>query len=174
MMRIQYIWIVAGGLIAAILTACGYHFAGGGSFPAGVTRIFISMLENRTTETGVERVFTNDLIYEFTRSRKESLAKDRASANGILTGTISRLAVQNISRTSVSQATERRVTGTLNLRLESPDGRLLWKSGEIIEREAYDVDSENKTATDQNKADAIAELSKKMAESAFSRLTDDF
>ena len=174
MRRIQYVWIVAGGLIAAILTACGYHFAGGGSYPAGVTRIFIPMLENRTSETGVERVFTNDLIYEFTRSRKDSLAKELSSANGILTGTISRLSVQNISRSSVSRAKERRVTGTLNLQLESPDGRILWKSGEIVEREAYEVVTENKTATDQNKSDAIAELSKKMAELAFTRLTDNF
>lgn len=174
MMRIQYNRIVAGWLIAAILTACGYHFAGGGSFPAGVTRIFIPMLENQTTETGVERVFTNDLIYEFTRSRKESLAKDRSAANGILTGTIVSLSVENISRTSVSTAIERRVTGSLSLRLESPDGRVLWQSAGIVEREAYAVVAENKTATNQNKSDAIAELSKKMAESAFTQLTDNF
>ena len=157
-----------------MLTACGYHFAGGGKFPAGVTRIFIPMMENRTTQTGVERVFTNDLIYEFTRSRKEGLAKDRSSANGILFGTIAGLGVANISRSNVSTAIERRVTGTLRLRLESPDGRLLWRSANIVESEAFQVVDENKTATDQNKSDAIAEISKKMAESAFTALTDNF
>jgi outer membrane lipopolysaccharide assembly protein LptE/RlpB len=161
-------------LIVAMLTACGYHFAGGGKFPAGVTRIFIPMLENHTSETGVERVFTNDLIYEFTRSRKESLAKERATADGILIGTIVSLDVQNISRSSVSTAIERRVTGTLNLRLESPEGRVLWQAPGIVEREAYAVEDENKTATNQNKSDAIAEISKKMAESAFTQLTDNF
>lgn len=173
-MRIQCNWIFVGGLIAVMLTACGYHFAGGGKFPAGVTRIFIPMMENRTTQTGVERVFTNDLIYEFTRSRKEGLAKDRPSANGILFGTIAGLGVANISRSSVSTAIERRVTGTLRLRLESPDGRLLWRSANIVESEAFQVVDENKTATDQNKSDAIAEISKKMAESAFTALTDNF
>jgi len=175
MMKIGFKWTVIGTLLASItLAACGYHFAGGGKYPAGVTRVFIPMLENRSVETGVESMFTNDLIYEFTRNRKESLAKDRSTANGILIGTIVSLSVENISRSSVSKAIERRVTGTLNLRLESPDGRVLWKSGSIIEREAYEVVDENKTATDQNKSDAIAELSRKIAETAFTQLTDNF
>jgi outer membrane lipopolysaccharide assembly protein LptE/RlpB len=167
-------WYVIGAALTTILISCGYHFAGGGNFPAGVTRIFIPMLENRTAETGVERVFTNDLIYEFTRSRKDSLAKNRSDADGILTGVIAGLGVTNISRSSVSTATERRVIGTLNLQLESPEGRVFWKSGGIIEEEDYEVDSESKTATNQNKSEAIAELSRKMAQSAFTRLTDDF
>ena len=111
------------------ISGCGYHFSGSGSYPAGVKLIFVTLLENRTAETGVESTFTNDLIYEFTRNRKESLTRKRSSADGILSGTIARLAVANITRTSISTAKERRVTGTLTLRLESPDGRLLWNSG---------------------------------------------
>ena len=160
--------------MAVTLTACGYHFAGSGDFPAGVSRVFIPILENRSAVTGAESIFTNDLIYEFTRSRKESLAQDRSSADSILTGTIVSISVENISRSTVSTAVERRVTGILNLRLESPDGRILWASGNILERQAYSVVDGNKTATDQNKSDAIAAVSKKLAESAFNRLTDDF
>ena len=174
MMKCGSKWAGIGIVMTVFLFSCGYHFAGGGSFPAGVTRIFITMLENRTAETGVESTFTNDLVYEFTRNRKESLAKERSTANGILTGTIVRLSVQNVSRSSVSTAIERRVTGVLTLQLESPEGRVLWKSGSIVERQAYEVVSESKTATDQNKSDAIAELSKKIAESAFSQMTDNF
>jgi outer membrane lipopolysaccharide assembly protein LptE/RlpB len=162
------------GFWALTLSACGYHFADKGGLPAGVTRVFITMLENRSAETGAESIFTNDLIYEFTKNRKESLAQDRSSADGILTGTLVSLSVENISRSSVSTATERRVTGRLNLRLESPEGRVLWSSGNIVERQAYTVVDGNKTATDQNKSDAIAVVSEKLAESAFDRLTADF
>lgn len=161
-------------LSVLLLTACGYHFAGSGSFPAGVSRIFITILENRSAETGAESLFTNDLIYEFTRNRKESLVQERSSADAILTGAIVSLSVENISRSTVSTAVERRVTGTLNLRLESSDGRVLWSSGNIVERQAYAVVAGNKTATDQNKSDAIAVLSSKLAESAFNRLTENF
>ena len=153
---------------------CGYHFSGSGSYPSGVSQIFITLLENRTAETGVESTFTNDLIYEFTRNRKETLARDRSSADSILSGTIAGLSVANITRTSVSTATERRVTGTLTLRLESPEGRLLWVSGNIVESEAYEVVAGDKMATERNKSQAIATLSRKLAESAFNRLTEDF
>ncbi len=162
------------GFLAATLTACGYQFAGRGGFPAGVSRVFIPILENRSAETGAESIFTNDLIYEFTRNRKESLAQERSSADGTLTGTIVSISVENIARSTVSTAVERRVTGILNLQLESPEGRILWASGNIVERQAYSVVDGNKAATDRNKSDAIAVVSKKLAESAFNRLTDDF
>lgn len=157
-----------------LVTACGYHFVGGGKFPGGVSRIFITMLDNRSSETGVESTFTNDLIYEFTRNRKEAVAKDRASADAILSGTIVRISAQNVSRSSVSTALEREVTGVLNLRLVTPGGQTIWSSGNLSERQAYSVVSENKTETNQNKSEAIREVSRKLAESGFSLLTDNF
>jgi len=170
--RILFILVIA--IFFACFSGCGYHFSGSGSYPAGVKLIFVTLLENKTAETGVESTFTNDLIYEFTRNRKESLARERSSADGILSGTIARLSVANITRSSVSTATERRVTGTLTLRLESPEGQLLWKSGDIVESEAYAVVGGDKLATDRNKSKAIVTLSQKLAESAFNRLTEDF
>ena len=163
-------------IIAAVilLSACGYHFAGSGKFPGGVKRIFIDMLQNRSSDTGVESTFTNNLIYEFTRRREAAVAEDRAAADAILSGTIVSLSVDNVSRASISTALERQVTGVLNLRLESLDGSVLWASGNIVERKSYLVVDGNKTATDQNKSDAIAELSRRLAEAAFSRLTDNF
>lgn len=157
-----------------LLVACGYHFAGSGRFPGGVRHIYITMLKNRTSETGVESRFTNDLIYEFTRNREAAVADNRESADAILTGTIVSLAVQNISLATIDTAIERRVIGTVDLRLARPDGQLIWSSGNIVDQEDYMVVSGNKTATDQNKSDAIAELSKKIAEAAFNRLTDNF
>ena len=37
------------------------------------------MPEDPPPETGAESLFTNDLIYEFTRNREESLVKDAVS-----------------------------------------------------------------------------------------------
>ena len=170
-------WFEYGGVIgalAAMLFGCGYHFSGSGSYPAGVSKVFIAILENRSAETGVESTFTNDLIYEFTRNREESLVEDRSAADAILTGSISRISVADVSRSSISTAVQRRVTGILNLRLESPDGRLLWSSGNLVEKQAFAVVDGNRTATDQKKSEAIADVSRKLAESAFNRLTDNF
>ncbi|MDL2269851.1 LPS assembly lipoprotein LptE [Desulfosarcina sp. OttesenSCG-928-A07] len=160
--------------LVCVLTACGYQFTGSGKFPAGVSRIFITMLENRSSEPGIESTFTGDLIYEFTRNRKSAIADDRESADAVLSGTLSRITTDTISRSSISTALERRATATLNLRLISLDGQVIWSSGDIVEDETYLVVQDNKAATNENKRKALLQISKKMAESAFSRMTDDF
>lgn len=173
-MKNGWTWGSVCAVVVILIAGCGYHFAGRGDLPADVTRVFIIILENRTAETGVESTFTNDLIDEFTTKRKDLLVRQRSSADGILTGTIVSLNVENISRVTVSTAVERIIAGTLNLRLESADGRILWSSGNIVERQTYAVVEGNKTATDLNKSEAIVAVSKKLAESAFDRLTNDF
>ena len=40
------------------LTSCGYRFAGGEALPQGVESLFIEMLDNKTTEPGVDVVVT--------------------------------------------------------------------------------------------------------------------
>ena len=45
----------------AVLTACGYRFTGGGDLPENVRKISVAVFENRTQETGLETVVTNDL-----------------------------------------------------------------------------------------------------------------
>lgn len=170
--QVAYKWLVAVLLIA--MAGCGFRFAGQGRLPAGVSRVFVAVLDNRTTVTGLEGIFTNDLIDEFTRRREESLERDRSRADAVLTGTIVRLAEDSVARTSVSMAAERRVAGTVNLRLESQQGRVLWSSGNMVERQDYAVVEGDDAATDRNRSAAIAALSRRLAETAFNRLTDDF
>ena len=166
--------IIVVAVLLTTLSACSYRFAGSGRLPAGVSRVFVEILDNRSAETGVEQLFTNDLIGEFTRMNAGLLAPSREVADGILTGTIVRLSVGDLTRSSVSTSVEREVTGRLRLQLLSMDGRILWSSGDMVERQAFAVDAGDKSATDQNKTEAIAAISTKLAEYAFSRLTADF
>lgn len=171
--RMGFRWMAVAAL--GLLVGCGYQFAGSGSLPAGVSQVFIPVMQNRSAETGVEQIFTNDLIDEFTRRRKESLAISRASADGILLGTVVSLNVINIARSTVSTATARRLVAQVSLRLEAPDGRLLWSSGAIVDQQTFEVTvGQDRTALDLRKGEAIVAVSRKIAESAFFRLTDDF
>jgi outer membrane lipopolysaccharide assembly protein LptE/RlpB len=170
--RVTSRWIL--GVLVIALAGCGYQFAGGGSLPGGISRVFITMLENRSSQSGIESIFTNDLINEFTTSREASLVRDRSQADGILTGAIVGLSVDNISRASISTALERRVTGTLNLRLESRDGQVLWSSGNLVDHQDFAVGDGDQATTDSNQRQAIVALSRKMAQTAFNRMTDDF
>ena len=152
--------------------SCGYRFSGGGNFPSGIHAVNVHIFENRTSETGVENLFTNDLIYEFTRSRKVVVTKsDKADA--FFNGVIQSIEIRNISHKEEHAASERRVNVSLNLELLSHDGRIIWSEKGVTENEEYAVES-SQAATEQNKQDAIMLLSKRLAEKIYNRLMDDF
>ena len=159
-------------LSGLVWMSCGYRFAGGGKFPGNVKNLFVDILENRTSETGIENTFTNDLIYEITRRKKVALTtSDRADA--VLSGTIKALAIETISRRGTLTSLERRVTITVGLQLTQSDGEIIWSAQNVSENEEYDVTS-NKQATEQNRRNAILALSKRLAENVYRRLTEDF
>ena len=164
------IWIIF--LFLMIISACGYKFTGGGSFPAGIKSICVVTLQNRTSETGAENIFTNDLIYEVTRDNKVVLTnKDKAEA--LLSGVIKSMNIKTISHKGTHSSLERRVTITVDVKLTDPNGTVIWYANDVSANEAYDVMSD-KLATEQKKRNAISALSKRLAEKLYARITDDF
>jgi outer membrane lipopolysaccharide assembly protein LptE/RlpB len=153
--------------------ACGYRFAGSGGFPDNVEKIFIEVFENRTSKAGIERVVTNQLVFEFTRQREKSLASDSLSADATLKGVIQSIRTRTISRVGTEVANEREVIMTLNLRLIKQDGEVIWAAKGLSGRQAYDV-SDLKLENDRNESIAIAILSERISQRIFSRLTDNF
>ncbi len=156
-----------------VLSACGYRFAGSGDLPGRITKVHIAMLENQTSVSGVESTFTNDLIYEFSKNRKGSVVK-KDLAEAVLKGVISSITVRTIAHTSDTEASEMRVTATLQLTLETEKGEIIWVSGKVSEDEAYTVVSGDKSSTDANKNKAVLAVSERLAELVYSRLTDNF
>ena len=167
----KIIWIVFAILcLFAFLSACGYRFAGAGSLPSGIKTVCVIMLANRTSETGVENTFTNDLIYEFARHGKIA-SIDKADA--VLSGVVKSISIETISRSGSHTPIERRVRFTLDLKLTDNDGRIIWSAKGVSGNEAYSVASD-KLSTEQNRRNAIATLSERFAEKVYNRLTEDF
>ncbi len=164
------IWIVFLCLLSLFFSACGYRFTGGGNLPQGIQTVYITMLENRTSETGAENIFTNDLIYEFTKNN-EVASKDQADA--YLSGIIKSMSIETISHRGTYTSLERRVKIALDLKLTDTDGKVIWIAKDISENEEYDVMSD-KLATEQKRRDAILALSKRLAEKVHNRLTEGF
>ena len=155
------------------LTACGYRFAGSGSFPGDVEYVFIEVIENRTSKIGVERIVTNQLIFEFSRQRENSLVSKPDEADAVIKGSINSVRTQTISRLGTEVANEREVVMTVDLRLIKKDGgAIIWAANGLSDREAYNVDSD-KIQTDRNEEAAIRRLSERLSERIFNRLTDD-
>ena len=166
--------IIAPFILCALLVyACGYHFAGSGGFPGNVEKIFIEIFENRTSKAGIERVVTNQLVFEFTRQREKSLANDAKEADATLKGVIQSISTRTISRVGTDVANQREVVMTLDLRLINQSGEVIWAAKGLSGRQAYDV-SDLKLENDRNENLAIAILSERISQRIFSRLTDDF
>ena len=90
-----------------LVSSCGYRFAGSGDFPEGTKSIFIPILENRTSESGLETQVTDDLIYEFTKNRKDILAGSIGDAEAVLYGIIRSISITTISRDDPNTSSER-------------------------------------------------------------------
>jgi len=164
------IWITS--LLLVFFSSCGYRFVGSGAFPAGIKSVCIPILENRTSETGVENILTNDLIYEVTRDKKVALTS-RDKADALLSGVIKSMRIDTISRKGTHSSLERRVRVTVDLKLTGPDGTVIWFAKDVSANEAYDV-MPDKLATEQNRRDAISVLSKRLVERLYGRITGDF
>jgi len=154
------------------LCGCGYQFKAGLKAPAGVHTIAVRMLENRTLESGIETVFTNDLLYEFTRSKVLGVAGPDV-ADAVLSGTIVSSNVDTISHTADYASGERRVTVTLDLALTRANGEVIWSDRALSDREEYKVSSD-KLTTEGNRRRAIEALSERAAEKVHNRILQDF
>jgi hypothetical protein len=157
-------------IFVVMIWGCGYRFTGGGDFPFQVKSIFVPVFENRTAETGIENVVTNDFIYEMTRSSKVNVV-EREVADAILWGVITSLSTETMSRSGTQMPLERRVRMFLDLKLADRQGKVLWASRGFSDDESYQV-SPDKFSTEQRKRVAINTLSKRMAEMVYYQLTD--
>ena len=152
--------------------ACGYRFAGSGSFPAGIKSVNIPILKNNTSEVGIENTITNDLISEVTRHDITVLSK-KEEAESILSGVIKSATIETIAYKDPQTSSERRVTVTVDLKLTLPSGEIVWFRKGISDYEEYDV-VEDKLETEQNRRDAISDLSERLAEKIYASITENF
>jgi outer membrane lipopolysaccharide assembly protein LptE/RlpB len=153
--------------------ACGYHLPQTGGFPEGVELIFVEVLENQTTESGAENIVTRNLINEFTLRKTKNLAGRIEKAEAILSGAVTEISIRTIAFEGQDSASERRVTVSVDLALKKKDGKVIWALKGISDNQAYPV-SMDKNVTEANRRIAIDIASKRIAERALNRLTDNF
>jgi outer membrane lipopolysaccharide assembly protein LptE/RlpB len=159
--------------VLVVMVGCGYHSKGMGlTAPPGVRTIAVTVLENRTSESGIETRFTSNLVYEFTRSKILQVV-DRDKADAVLSGMIVSLKEDTVSYTAGYDSNERRVTITLDLALKGTDGKVIWSRRHLSDREAFKVLSD-RLATERNRRAAIEVMSERLAERVHNAIFQDF
>lgn len=168
------VWVgMALALIGVILGGCGYRLAGTGTLPDGVVRVFVAEPVNRTAESRLISIISNELKNEMTR-RQVRMVDASQDADGVLKSEIVSLSDAIVARRGETMALEKRITLRMDLILEKQDGQVLWRGKNIEADESYAVISGDDIATGSNRQEAIYELSKRLAEDVYNRLTADF
>ncbi len=162
---IAVLWIL-------LSSGCGYRLSGGMDLPGGVKTLSVEVLYNRTAETGIETVFTHDLIQEFSRTTSVRLTQSE-TADAVLSGTLQKVRTETVSHRGQVTPAERRIEAFLSLKLSRSDGTVLWEATELSDSEAYDV-VPDKYGTEQNRRDALAALSQRMAENVIYQMIERF
>lgn len=160
--------------VLLLVAGCGYRFSGGGEMPGGVKRIAIEMFENRSGESGIESIITNDVVNEFSRNPQVEVT-GREEADAILTGVIRSSRTRSLSHRSAYTTAEREIILSVDVRLARPDGEELWAARGIEASGDYAVaDHDDRIRTEQNKRSAVADLSGRLAQRIFYQMTDRF
>lgn len=157
--------------ILFFLSACGYRFAGGGKLPFDIQTVYVEIFQNRTAETGAEVMFANDMSYEF--SRNGYTIADREKAEAVVSGEIASISISTASRRGQITSLERRVAATVNMRIRDKNGKELRNLPGISQSEVFSVTSESST-DDYSKRLILERISRRIAEEAYARLSDEF
>lgn len=161
-------------MVAALgLSACGYHFRGGGELPGGVKTVYIKQFQNKTSDVAIETQFTSDLVDEFLLNRKEAVVQNEKDADAVIQGVIRASRTQTISRGANLQTQQRRLIITADVSVYDRAGKRVWFAKGIKANQQYDV-SPLKQDTLANRRQAMLDLSKKMAQKIYDRLTENF
>ena len=159
---------------ACALAACGYNFRGKqNNLPSDVPTVAIPVLENQTGELRIERVFTDEIIFQFTRSQMLRVVSE-GQADAVLKAVIKRVETEDVSLTRGQASQQRRLTVTVGAELiRRSDGKVLWEDRALEKNRTFNVGS-TVQSTDQFKQQAFSDLAKDLAQTLHDRVFENF
>lgn len=166
--------IISLAIILAGASACGYSFRGKqNNLPSEVRTIAIPMFANRTGETRIESIFTDAVIFQFTRSQMLRVV-DQGSSDAVLKGTIFRVDIVDVAYTADETSRQRRATVHVDARLtQTSNGKILWQNPDLVQRQTYSVGS-SPQATEANKRAALSLAASSMAQTLHDGVFENF
>ena len=156
----------------SIIAACGYKFEGGGYINKDVVRVAVKALENKSSETGADVIFTNALVREILQ-KTDTKVVDEATANAVIEGTIKSVTFAALSRTTAESVIERGVSATMDIQMVNKDGEVIWSAMDLSSTESYKT-SQDKAADEGNKGTALEKIAARTAERIVSRMLSNF
>jgi outer membrane lipopolysaccharide assembly protein LptE/RlpB len=157
-----------------IVSGCGYGFRGTvNNLPPDIKSIAIPVFINESIEPGVEVVFANSLIYEFSRSHVLQVVSE-SQAQAQINGKIKAIAIDPVIYANLTQALERKVTVILEITCRrSDDQKILWQNQGLSRYENFRV-STDQNQTQRNKEEAIKKIAQDLSERIHNSILENF
>jgi len=157
----------------ALLLGCGYQMVGKEThIPPGLNSVAIPTFINQTYEPGMEIPFTQAFLKEFIQDRRVKVV-NRTEADSVLEGVIKSFEIFSVSYDRSGFALEYQTNVVMDLTLKKRTGEILWREKDLMERRWYRASS-NVLVNESNKAAAIQEAGRFMAERIRNRFFSQF
>jgi S-methylmethionine-dependent homocysteine/selenocysteine methylase len=159
--------------LAFLAGGCGYGFRGTViNLPKDIKTIAIPYFKNTTPEIGIEKIFTDETIYQFTRSQLLKLVSSDV-ADVILQGTITQVAIADVTLSSQETSRDRQVQVQISITLKRRNGQIVWQDPAMSYKRSYPVAADS-LITDRQKLDAIRLVAQELAERIHDRVFENF
>ncbi len=161
-------------VLALFIGGCGYNFRGGqNNLPEDVRSVAIPVFANNTAEVRIETIFTDEVIFQFTRSQMVRVVPE-GEADAILRGTLTSIYLEDVALTSTQTTRQRRVTVYMSATLTRVrDGKVLWQGKNMKQNRTYNYTG-NVITDETNKRNAIAMLAEDLAQTLHDRVFENF
>lgn len=169
MKRLRRMIVVLGFVCVA---ACGYQLEGGGYINEDITRVSVTVFNNKSSETGAGITFTNALVEEIIR-KTDTRVVDDALADFIIEAQINAITFSTLSRSTTDSVTERRVTASVDLKIRDKNNDVVWSVKNFSSNDEYEV-SDDTAVDDTNKSEAIEKIAVRSAERLVSKMLSNF
>lgn len=165
---------LAAFILVLFVAGCGYHVPGAtDTWIGGDARIvYVELFDNRTAEPYLENFLADALVAELSRSRVIELTENPASADVILTGTVSEFNSSALAYGSDDSITDYQATMKIEASLKQASGELLWKQ-KLSRSEDY-LAAVDKNLQLEGERLAAREVSKRIAEDIYTQLLNNF
>jgi len=152
--------------------SCGYRFSGGEGLLGGTVRsVSVQVFKNQSRWSDLDVIITNDIITALRQSRSVNLVT--ASSGHLLCGTIEKVQVDTLNRSSDGAPQEKYVEITISTYLANKNGKKIWQSRPITEIEAYFPAQDHQDTLYAQKL-AMKQASQRLAQWVISELGQGF
>lgn len=164
-------------VVAAELTACGYHLVGTTSFlPEEIENLHVESFANQTRWVDMDQRLLEALTLEWVRRRRLRLVDSREQADVVLAGSIQRLGVIPVSYDENGRANEYQMSLQALVQLKDVRGEedvVLWEDKAFSRRTSYQVDPNAVDYFDRQNL-AMDELSREFSSALVTAVLEGF